>query len=100
MDNLTKEQKFILCTLYKEYLKTKNNYFKDSDFLKDNFFQNYSYDDLSDICWKLHSKGYLICYEGDDKANDIQISDETIIYMENRFKNGLKEVLSFISNLI
>lgn len=100
MDDLTKIQKKVLLTLYREYLKTKSNYFGDSDSFRDSLFPNFSNDELSDICWSLHSKSYLTCEPGDDFACDVKLSDKTIIYMENRFKNGFVEVTDFLSKFI
>ena len=105
MDDLTKEQKHLLVSMYKEVLNRQPalsmedaNKFDDSDQLIELFSLNASSDYVSDLCWKLHSKGYIQCYSGDDLANDISLSDKTIVCMENRFKNGLKDVLSFLSN--
>lgn len=100
MDDLTKEQKTVLCALYKKYLETGKNYFFNSDVLQSSLFPSFTRNSVSDICWALHRKNYLICQKGDNLANKIMLSDKTIIYMENRFKNGLKEVVSFISDLL
>ena len=94
-------------SMYKEVLNRQPalsmedaNRFDSSDQLIELFSLNMSSDYVSDLCWKLHSNGYIQCYPGDDLANDISLSDKTIVYMENRFKNGLKDVLSFLSNFI
>ena len=107
MDDLTKEQKHLLVSMYKEVLNRQPtlsmedaNKFDSSDQLIELSSLNMSSDYVSDLCWKLHSNGYIQCYSGDDLANDISLSDKTIVYMENRFKNGLKDVLSFLSNFI
>lgn len=107
MDDLTNEQKQLLVSMYKEVLSRQPalstedaNRFDSSDQLIELFSLTMSSDYVSNLCWKLYSKGYIQCYSGDDLANDISLSDKTIIYMENRFKNGLKDVLSFLSSLI
>lgn len=104
-DDLTNEQKRLLISMYKEVLNRQPalsmenaNYFPDSNAVKELFLPELSSDYVSDLCWKLESKGYLCCYPGDDLANYISLTDETIIYMENRFKNGLKDVVAFLSN--
>ena len=91
--------------MYKEVLNRQPalsmenaNYFSDSDAVKDLFLPELSSDYVSDLCWKLHAKGYLDCHKGDNLANYISLTDNTIIYMENRFKNGLKDVAAFLSN--
>ena len=104
-DDLTNEQKRLLISMYKEVLNRQPalsmenaNYFSDSDAVKDLFLPELSSDYVSDLCWKLHAKGYLDCHKGDNLANYISLTDNTIIYMENRFKNGLKDVAAFLSN--
>lgn len=107
MNELTNEQKHLLVSMYKEVLSRQPalsmelaNNFDDSDQLIELFSLNMSSDYIAKLCWELHSKGYLVCYPGDDLANNISLSDKTIIFMENRFKNGLKDVLCFLSNFI
>lgn len=107
MDNLTNEQKHLLVSMYKEVLSRQPalsfdeaNYFRDSDEVRDLFLPSDPSDHVSDLCWKLRYKSYLICYPGDDLANDIKLTDETIIYMENKFKNGLKDVVNFLTKFI
>ena len=107
MDDLTNEQKYLLTSMYKEILNRQPalsmeqaNYFDNSDQLIELFSLDLSSDYVSELCWKLYSKGYIICYSGDDLANDISLSDQTIVYMENKFKHRLKDVLLFLSNFI
>lgn len=107
MDDLTKEQKHLLVSMYKEMLSrlpalplNEARHFDDSDAVRDLFCPDKSYDHVSDLCWALKEKDYIDCYPGDDLADDISISDKTIIYMENRFKNGIKDVVSFLTSLI
>lgn len=107
MDDLTNEQKHLLVSMYKEVLSRKKTLpmeqarkLGDSDQLKDILGLNFSSNYMSDLCWKLYSKGYIICYRGDNLANDISLTDKTIVYMENRFKHGLKDVLTFLTNFI
>lgn len=107
MDNLTKEQKYLLVSMYKEILARKSlnsdlepNYFRDSNEIRDLFLPEQSPDYVSKICWELHHKGYLLCSLGDDLANDIEITDEIIIYMENRFSDGIKSITDFLLKLV
>ena len=103
MDDLTKEQKFLLVSMYKEVLSRqpalsmeKANYFEDSNEVQALFMRHLS---SSDLCWKLQSKGYILCYPGDDLSNEIQLTDETIVYMENRFSNNIKELFNLLLKL-
>ena len=106
MDDLTKEQKFLLVSMYKEVLSRqpalsmeKANYFEDSNEVQALFMPPLSSDYVSDLCWKLQSKGYILCYPGDDLSNEIQLTDETIVYMENRFSNNIKELFNLLLKL-
>ncbi len=107
MDDLTKEQKHLLVSMYKEFLSRQPalssenaNYFGDSDDIRNLFLPEASREHSSDLCWKLQKKGYISCYPGDNLANEISLSDKTIIYMENYFSNGLKSVIDFLSKFI
>lgn len=107
MDDLTKEQKHLLISMYKEILNRQPalsmeqaNNFDDSDQLIELFSLDLSSDYVSELCWGLYSKGYIMCYRGDDLANEISLTDKTIVYMENKFTHGLKDVLLFLSNFI
>lgn len=106
MDDLTKEQRNFLISLYKEVLSRqpalpfdKANYFQDSDDIAHLLNLDCSSEHVSDLCWRLYSKGYLYCEPGDDLASSISLTDETIIYMENRFKNGVKSLLDYLSKI-
>lgn len=105
MNDLTNEQKKLLVSMYKEVLcrqpalsMEKANYFRNSDEVRDMFLPELSSDYVSTLCWKLKSKGYISCEPGDDLANNICLEDRTIIYMKQRFPNGLKSVLKFLSD--
>lgn len=104
MDDLTKEQQKLLVSMYKEVICRQPaltfddaNYFCNSNEVRDLFCPSENSEHISDLCWKLASKGYIICDRGDDLANDISLTDQTLICMETRFKNGLKSLISFLS---
>ena len=106
MDDLTKEQKYLLISMYKEVLSRQPalsfndaNYFLNSDEVKDLFLPETTSDHVSDQCWKLASKDYITCDRGDDLANDISLTDQTIVYMENRFKNSVKNIFDALLKL-
>ena len=109
MDNLTKDQKFLLSLMYKEFLSRQPaldpieaNYFEDSEKLKSLLNLNFSEDYISSLCWDLHENGYLLYHSGDLIATEIFITNKTINYFENRFSNSLEkftELLKFIATL-
>jgi len=108
VDDLTREQKHLIVSMYKEMLLRSHQSmsldearrYDNSDIIKDLFCPSQTSEHVSDLCWALQSKGYIECYPGDELADEISITDKTIIYMENRCKNGLKDVLSFLASLI
>ena len=107
MDDLTKKQKYVITQLYKQYLTNdptfftvKPNYFPDPDHIRDLFKEKFSEDELDDILLALLNKGYIDGYKDQNSVSEFSVSDKTIIYMENRFKNGLKDISAFLSNFI
>ena len=101
MDDLTREQQKLLTSMYKEVLSRQPavsfdeaNYFANSDVVMEHFYPDSDSDHVSSLCWSLASAGYI---PGEDLANEIKLTDKTIIYMENKFKNGLKSVLEFLA---
>lgn len=105
MDDLTKKQKYVILQLYKEYLSNyssgKNqNYFPDASYIKHLFSDRFSDDELDDILLSLLHKEYITGYKDEDSVSEFGVSDKTIIYMENKFKNRLKDILTFLSNFM
>ena len=105
---LSKDNDFLICTLYKQYLKNRKSglsksdarYFDSSDEIQETLISNWSKEDVATACWELHSKGLLICFPGDNIANSISITDDGIIYMENRFSKKLEKITDYISKLM
>ena len=103
MDDLTNEQQYLLVSMYNEVMSRqpalsmeRANYFLDSDEIKDMFLPDLSSDYVADLCWKLKSKGYILCKPGDDLANDIRLEDSAIVHMERRFSNGARSIIDFL----
>ncbi len=107
MNDITKDAKRILLTLYREYLNRRDNgyarqsaaYFGDSDLLQATCFGDESREDIADFCWELQRKGYIACFPGDNLANEITLLPETIVAMEQRFPNGVKSLLDALGKL-
>lgn len=104
---LSKDNDFLICTLYKNFLeKIKNGYSKSearwlgsSDEIQENLLTNWSKDDVATACWELDAKGLLKCSPGDNIAYTIYLTDEGIIYMENRKLNTINKIIDYISKL-
>lgn len=105
---LTKDADKPVCILYKSYLekrkvgfsKGRAREFGGFDHIHDDLCPLWLLEDVVDTCRELSRAGILICKWGDNIAYQIYFSDLGIIYMENRFKNGLLEISDFISKFI
>lgn len=105
---LSNDNDFLICVLYKEFIKKRKNgvsksvarWLGSSDEIQENLMSNWSKEDVATACWELHSKGLLQCSPGDDIAYTTYLTDEGIIYMENRFSDKIEKILDYISKFI
>lgn len=105
---LTKDSDKLICLLYKTYLekrksglsKSAANSFGSSHDIHENLCPDWIFEDVDDTCRELSRANLLDCLWADNIAYHVSISDSGIIYMENRFVNGLLEVTDFISKFI
>lgn len=94
----------LACIIYKEYLnKRKNGVSKlESKYFGYNFYKDIpelkseNEDDIDATLSELNHAGFLEKYVD----GGFKILDEGIIYMENRFKNGIGELIDIISKFI
>ena len=106
---LSKDADYLICLIYKYYLELRDNGFSKSDAkslgdspdIQQKIIPEWSLEDTDDTCRELIRKGFLDnrLYI-DNRCGYMRLSDEGIIYMENRFKNGFKEVTDFIAKFI
>lgn len=106
---LSKDADYLICLIYKYYLELRDNGFSktdakslgDSHDVNEKIIPEWSFDDTDDTCRELIRKDLLDnrIYV-DNYCGFMQLSDKGIIYMENRFKNGFKEVTDFIAKFI
>lgn len=105
---LTKDAEKLICVMYKRYLekrssgisKSESNYFGDTHTVHESFFPREPFDDIDDSVWELKRTNFISGDYGDNILSEISITSAGLIYMENRFKNGIKDVLTFLSNFI
>lgn len=100
---MTKDAQKLMAVSYKLYLerrrdgvdKIRAKVFLPKD-LKQQYFPDYSNADyretVSEMCRVLKCTQY--------KDGGFVLSDRAIVYMENRFKNGLKDVVDFLGSLV
>lgn len=98
--DLTKDSEKLLCVLYKNYLekrksgaaKSEAKSFGSSHNIHESLCPNWLFEDVDDTCRELS--------RADSIAYHVNLSDFAISYMDNRFKNGLKDVINFLANLL
>ena len=101
---LTKDADKLSCNVYKSYLSQRKNGISkistkqfSSDFYAEiSALSSWSDDDIDDTLDELKRAGFIKKYID----GGFQLQDDFIIYMENRFKNGLAEVTDFIAKFI
>ncbi|APD19959.1 hypothetical protein ACB385_001140 [Staphylococcus pseudintermedius] len=106
-ETLTKDQQYILSVLYKDYLEcvksgsvklTCNNFDSAQDIhLK--YFQKLHFEDVENDLKKLKKYEFLNGIFADNTIYQVVISDKTIVYFENQFKNNLKSIIDSISKI-
>ena len=104
MDDLTRDSQKVICHIYKIFLerrkakmsKSESRRYTELFYKQDKELCKMSDDDISDCLSELAQNGYIKMYI----IGEFDLLDKTIIYMENRFKNGAIDVLNFLSNLV
>lgn len=98
---LTKDSSKVLALLYKEYLeKVKSGCSKSQsrefDGNKLNFITDMHPDDIENCLEELNKSNLIET----NILGDFNLTDIAVYNMENRFKNNIKDVLSFISQFL
>lgn len=99
---LTRDADYFICSIYKEYLsKVKDGLPKSQakEFEKDEIYPlipKINEADISDIKEELKSKQLITR----DILGNIELTDDAIIYMENRNLNKLDKVIDYLTKLI
>ena len=104
MNALTNDADKLICQLYKAYLEKRKNGVDKLNSMHFSFpeiktlkpFSQWSDSDVKSAIAEVSRAGFGTMYfDGGFMAND-----QFITYMENRFKNGLSEVVDFITKFI
>jgi len=104
---ISKDCDALLCVLYKQYLNRRakgdsiedSGYFGDDENIRKQLMPKWSVEDIATLSWRLNGHGLLDVFPGDDKANDVCLTEEGLIYMEQRFPTGIKAVLEHLGKL-
>lgn len=104
---LTKDSDALLCAIYKDYLqKRKNGESKDtaknlgsaSD-IQSKIVPKWILGDVEETLRTLSSSEMVSCFYADDTVHFAELSEKGIFYMENRFKNGISDVLDHLQKI-
>lgn len=104
---LTKDADALICLMYKQYVqkrkdkisKSQAKIFGSSDNIQKNIAPKWSFEDVDETCRELSRAKLLNCSYADDVVYSAYLSDEAIIYMENRFPNGLSQIIQALTKL-
>lgn len=107
VNDLTKQQQYIITNLYKIFKdkqkrglsRSESKNFKSSDEVHKEFFDYLNKEDFIADTRTLRGKDYITGAFASNMVVEIAISDKTIIYMENRFKNNIKDIVKFLSDI-
>ena len=107
-EKLTKNAKYILGLMYKHYLDnlSEGNSIEDAKSLGDagqiqeTIAPEYSLADIVTICRELNREGAIEALIYDGTIYYATLTDSTVAYMESRFKKGLLDVVSFLSQFL
>jgi len=104
---LTKDSDALLCALYKEYMQKRKagvskrsaKCFGNAKHIQSIIVPKWDIGDIEETCWELARKGFLLCLSANNTIHMASLGDEGIIYMENRFRSGLDEVLDYLEKI-
>lgn len=101
---LTKESDYLICAIYKDYLekrkngmpKSKAKMYGGSKQIHQDILPKWLFEDVDETCLELSRAGLVKCFSADNIVLRLIITDDGIIYMENRFKNNVKSVFDYM----
>lgn len=104
---LTKDAEYLICLLYTAYKerlkeglsKSDAKLFGGAEYIQSNLIPQYSIDDISETCRELAHVHFLNNFWADNQVYLCNITTDAIVYMENRFINGLTGVLDYIAKI-
>lgn len=98
---LTKDAQKLVALLYKEYLNRRKSGISKADAKEFDLSEIYSLTDESPVDVSETIQEIKSVYPlKEDIVGNVTLSDSIISHMENRFKNGLVDVLSFLAQFI
>ena len=112
MNNLTNDAKFLLTSMYAEYLtrrkdeisKEQARNFQNINYLKNNIMSEWSEEDILDTCYELDKYEYITGTKADNTFYTLYLTTEAIAELENQFreptlKERIENVLDFAAKI-
>lgn len=104
---LSRDADALICVLYKEFIRRRKSgeskqrarNMGGSPEIHRDLLPKWSFEDVDETCRELSRAGLINCSWADDIAFLVFLSDAGIVYMENRFKDGLASVLEHLETL-
>lgn len=104
---LTKDADYLLCVLYSQYknrlkqgfTKIESRTFKNLSEIQNYLNCKWVCEDTLEICCELRRTNMIHCMFYDNAIFNVQLTDNAIIYMENRLSDKTFNLLQHISEL-
>lgn len=101
---MTKDAETLLCICYHDYLervklgmsKTQSRCFSENYVNETNSLSSWHEDDFHSTCAELKRLNFFKIWVN----GSFELTSDAIAYMENRFKNNIKNIATFISQFI
>lgn len=105
--DLTAEAENLLKLMYTVYLsrrkegkgRTQANQFDSAEEIHDTFLKNMRQEDVTALCFELQRNGCISGYAADDSLFDIELSDISIVYGEQKFSRDCKNLLEWMKSI-
>lgn len=102
---LSKDADALICLIYKHYLDLRNDGISKSEAkllgssenLNTIIIPEWSFDDVDDTCRELDRANFLSIIYASDTCSEIFLTDDGIVYMENRFQDKIKNLIDYIA---
>lgn len=107
MDYLTNDAKYLLSTLYKEYILRRKNKitkeravkFDDIESVHKLYMSEWSFDDVKFTCFELYKHNLIHARPASNSLYYIRLSTEAIAMLEETFADKVDNVLEFLKKI-
>ena len=107
MDDLTNDAKFLITTMYKQYVelrkdkvdKVKATNFGSEITIKDNLMPEWSISDVHETLAELYKNEFITAMFGDNQFIIVKISTKAISQLEVSFGDRLNAVIEYIAKI-